>query len=46
MRKLLVALGLSFPAVALAGCNTISGIGEDLETVGDEIEDTAEDAKD
>lgn len=30
----------------VAGCNTTAGFGEDVESVGDAIEDTANDAKD
>ena len=28
--------------LALAGCNTIGGFGEDVESVGDTVEDCAE----
>lgn len=28
--------------VALSGCNTMEGLGEDVEAVGEAIEDTAE----
>jgi predicted small secreted protein len=31
--------------LALAGCNTTAGIGRDVESVGDAIEDSAESAK-
>lgn len=30
----------------LASCNTIQGIGEDVEAVGKTVKETAEDAKD
>jgi predicted small secreted protein len=36
------ALGLSF----LAACNTIEGIGQDVEALGEEIEEEADDARD
>ncbi|MDZ4762826.1 MAG: entericidin A/B family lipoprotein [Alphaproteobacteria bacterium] len=36
---------LTFMLAALAACNTIEGAGQDIETVGDEIEETANDAK-
>lgn len=36
------ALGL----LTVAGCNTVEGAGEDIENLGDNIEDTAEDAQD
>jgi len=32
-------------ALLVAGCNTIQGAGEDVEAVGEEIQDVAEDAK-
>ena len=31
---------------ALVGCNTTEGVGEDLESAGDAISDTARDVKD
>jgi predicted small secreted protein len=37
------ALGLS--AMALTGCNTSEGFGEDVESVGEDIQDEAEEAK-
>ncbi|MGP1346229.1 MAG: entericidin A/B family lipoprotein [Phycisphaerales bacterium] len=40
-----VLLGLAAP-LALTGCNTTAGVGEDIEATGDAIEDTAEDAQD
>ena len=42
-RKLLYA-GLLLIAVPAAGCNTVAGAGEDIESAGDAIEDTAEEA--
>ena len=44
-RNLLAALMFS-SMVALAGCNTIEGVGEDIDSAGDSIEDTAEDCSD
>ena len=38
------ALGVC--AVALSGCSTVEGAGEDLEYVGDQISDTSRDAQD
>jgi predicted small secreted protein len=40
---LLSALGSS--AIALTGCNTSEGFGEDVESVGEDIQDEAEEAK-
>jgi predicted small secreted protein len=39
---LVSALGLS--ATALTGCNTSEGFGEDVESVGEDIQDEAEEA--
>ena len=45
--KLLAMLLLSMMSVgSLAACNTIAGVGEDIESAGDSIEDTAEDCSD
>lgn len=33
-------------ALALTGCNTVEGAGDDIEAAGDAISDTANDAKD
>lgn len=33
-------------ALALTGCNTVEGAGNDIEAAGDAISDTARDAKD
>lgn len=44
-RSWLTALGvLAFGAFA-AGCETVEGIGEDVEELGDEIEDEARDSR-
>ena len=42
-RKLLYA-GLLLIAVPVAGCNTVEGAGEDIESAGDAIEDAADEA--
>ena len=34
-----------FSTFCAAGCNTVEGIGEDIEDIGDEIEDEANDAR-
>jgi predicted small secreted protein len=44
IRALFLAL-LSVTAMALAACNTTAGVGRDVESAGDAIEDTANDAK-
>lgn len=45
MKKMVLALCL-VSSLALSACNTVAGIGEDLSTVGDSLENSAEDAKD
>lgn len=40
----LLFAGLGLFGVAMAGCNTIEGAGEDVTAVGEEIDETAEDA--
>lgn len=44
MKKIALAFCV-MTSLALSACNTIAGIGEDLSTVGDSLEETAEDAK-
>ena len=38
--------GLFFMALVLSGCNTVSGMGEDVEAAGGAMSDTAEDVED
>jgi len=44
MRKLFVLLAAA-AALTTAACNTIAGMGRDVEAAGDAVEDTANDAK-
>ena len=44
MRKLLVLLA-GAALLTTAACNTIAGMGRDVESAGDAVEDTAEAAK-
>ncbi len=44
MRKLLIMLGLAAFSLMATGCNTISGVGQDVESVGEAVEEAAEDA--
>ena len=44
MRKLIFVLA-SAAVLATAACNTIAGMGRDVESAGDAVEDTAESAK-
>jgi len=39
--KVLFATIFSLLFLSLGGCNTIAGFGEDVETAGEEIEETA-----
>ncbi len=48
-KPLWTLLGLTMLAgvgVTLSACNTVEGVGRDVESVGDNIADTADDAKD
>jgi entericidin B len=48
MRKIttpLIALAL-FGATALAACNTVEGVGEDVRSAGDAVDEAAEEAQD
>ena len=44
--SLLALLVGLFMILALAGCNTISGAGEDVSAAGEAMSDTAEDVED
>jgi predicted small secreted protein len=41
-----LALAALFLALALAGCNTVRGAGEDIESGGEGISDSAEEVQD
>lgn len=44
LRKLFLALAVAgFSVLALSACNTVEGAGEDLESTGDAIQDSADD---
>ena len=43
--KMLIALLIAAYAVSLAGCNTDSGAGKDIERGGEKVQDAAESAK-
>lgn len=45
-RSYLALLGLAAFSVLGAGCNTVEGVGQDVEALGDNIEDAARDARD
>lgn len=42
-RLALALVLLSMLGVAAIGCNTVEGVGEDVESAGDSIEDAADD---
>ena len=44
MRKI-ITLALIASALTVSACNTISGVGRDVEAVGDAVTTTAEEAK-
>ena len=43
--KKIITLGLVAAALAVAACNTISGIGRDVQAAGDAVTSGAESAK-
>ena len=36
LRKIIMALGIAAFSLTAAACNTVKGVGEDVETVGEE----------
>jgi predicted small secreted protein len=42
----LLLSALALPTAALTGCNTSKGFGKDVESVGEEIQDEADEAAD
>jgi len=42
----LIALAALMGAVSLGACNTMQGVGEDVQSAGEAIEDTAEEGTD
>ena len=42
----LAALGLGSMALTMTGCNTVEGVGEDMEAAGDAIADKADEERD
>lgn len=45
-RGVAAVLALAVAAVVLTACNTTEGVGKDIKSAGEGIEDTARDAKD
>ena len=47
MKRLIALMLLAmFSMGTLTACNTVAGVGKDVESAGDKIEDKAEDCKD
>jgi entericidin A len=47
MKRLLALMLISlFSLGTLSACNTMAGLGEDVQKVGEKVEDKAEDCKD
>ena len=46
LAKLLVPVSIGVAGLALSACNTTEGVGEDIRSAGDAIDDAAEDAND
>ena len=47
MKRLIALMLLAmFSMGTLTACNTVAGVGKDVEAAGDKIEDKAEDCKD
>lgn len=44
MRKILV-LAAAATALLISACNTVEGVGKDVQATGEAVEDTAQDAK-
>ena len=45
-RLLALVLLAAFSTVSLSACNTVAGMGKDVEAAGDKVEDKAIDCKD
>jgi predicted small secreted protein len=43
--RILIALAAAAAALWVAGCNTVSGVGRDLQAAGHAVSSTAEDVK-
>jgi predicted small secreted protein len=42
MIRNLIAIALLGSSLALAGCNTVRGLGQDVESIGETVEDAAD----
>ena len=46
MKRTMLFLMLASFSAMLAGCNTMAGVGKDVESAGEKVQDKAEDCKD
>lgn len=46
MKHLMALMLLSLFSISLTACNTMAGAGEDVEAVGEKVQEKAEDCKD
>lgn len=45
LRRVLAVVALAAPVLAIAACNTIEGMGQDIQAAGEAITGTAKDTK-
>lgn len=45
IRNVLMFALVGVSLIALSGCNTIRGVGQDVEKAGEEVQEAADDAK-
>jgi len=41
MKKIILSLASLFIVAAVTGCNTVQGVGKDVEKVGEKVQDVA-----
>ena len=46
MKRLMAVMLLAMFSMGLTACNTVAGAGEDVQKVGEKVEDKAQDCKD
>lgn len=45
MSRCLIVLAATFVSLAVAGCNTVAGVGRDLQAAGRAVSSTADDVR-
>lgn len=45
-RTMILLLTMMFSMAMLSGCNTMAGVGKDVQKAGEKVEDKAKDCKD